>query len=365
MQAATTFGTLLRPAGWLAGLMLVANAHMAQAEIILTDIAGREVRLDAPAKRIILEGPAYYPALALLHTDAADLIIAAGTTKARGEFQAERDLAGKPRLGTMVSNTFSVERALELQPDLMIATLEAPGQQSAVEAAFETAGVPIIYVDFFLDPVTNTVPSFKLIGQATGAEDRAADYIAFHQTRLDHIRDVIEEADVVAPRMLVHRQAIDGTCCWSFAQGFMSSFFDMLRIENIAQDKLPGVVGQLNLEAVIADDPQVIVATDMSLTPEALFRPGRKTDEIESDLRELTAEPGFAQMSAVRDGRVHGMDITLMRSPLNILAVELFAKWAHPDLFADLDPQATLDQINEQFLTTPLEPPLWASLPEE
>jgi iron complex transport system substrate-binding protein len=48
--------------------------------------------------------------------------------------------------------------------------------------------------------------------------------------------------------------------------------------------------------------------------------------------------------------------------PLNILFIELVAKWLHPDLCADIDPDATLSEINRRFFKTPLGGPLWVSL---
>jgi iron complex transport system substrate-binding protein len=35
------------------------------------------------------------------------------------------------------------------------------------------------------------------------------------------------------------------------------------------------------------------------------------------------------------------------------------AKWIHPELFADIDPSATLAEINRHFLAVPLEGTMW------
>ena len=44
------------------------------------------------------------------------------------------------------------------------------------------------------------------------------------------------------------------------------------------------------------------------------------------------------------------------------MATEILAKWIHPELFADLNPRATLDQINQQFLAVPYRGAYWADL---
>lgn len=346
----------------LALALMLAGASPSAAEISVTDIAGREVRIKAPAKRILLEGPAYYPALSLLSHDASDLVVGVGATAARGQYEAERDLAGKPRLGLMTSNTFSVEAALALKPDLMIATLDSKGQHAAVEAAFATAGVPIVYVDFFVDPAANTIPSIEIIGEAIGEEDKAVRFAELYRDRIDRITERLEAADPVPPDLMIYRRSWDGTCCWTFAGGFISAFFDTLRVNNIAEDKLPGMFGQLSLETVIESDPQVFVATDLSLGPGALFGPEATRAQTIAALEALGSEPGLQDLSAIRNRRVHAIDQTLMRSPLNVLAIELFAKWIHPEVFADIDPKETLDEINSRFLVTPLTGLFWVSL---
>ncbi|MFC3694347.1 ABC transporter substrate-binding protein [Chenggangzhangella methanolivorans] len=343
------------------GAIAVAASN-ARAQTVVTDVAGRQVEIAGPAKRIIVEAPGYYPALALLSRDAADLVVGVGATESRGQFEAEQDLAGKPRLGTMSFGTFAVETALALKPDLLIATLAGPGQQDAVERAFAAAGVPVLYVDFFVDPARNTIPSIELVGAAIGAEKQAAAFADFHRRRIATIVERLAAEKPARPKLMIYRRSADGTCCWSFAKGFMSPFFDMLRVRNIAEDKLPGMVGQLSLEAVIESDPDIFVATDWSFWAESLFGPERTREQTLARLEATTRQPGLDGLAAVRERRVHAIDTTLMRSPLNVLAVELFAKWRHPTLFADIDPQKSLDEINGRFLARPLKGSFWASL---
>ncbi len=59
---------------------------------------------------------------------------------------------------------------------------------------------------------------------------------------------------------------------------------------------------------------------------------------------------------------MHAIDLSLLVSPLNFIAFEALAKWVLPELFADVDPQATLDEINRRFLKSPWKGPFWASL---
>ncbi|KWV84508.1 hypothetical protein PFLmoz3_05864 [Pseudomonas fluorescens] len=46
------------------------------------------------------------------------------------------------------------------------------------------------------------------------------------------------------------------------------------------------------------------------------------------------------------------------------MAIQQLAKWFHPTLFADLDPQAAFRELHERFLPVPYEPGYFVSLGE-
>ena len=76
----------------------------------------------------------------------------------------------------------------------------------------------------------------------------------------------------------------------------------------------------------------------------------------------LAQRPGIAGLDAVRHRRVHGIWHLFNNMPLNVLALEALAKWFHPALYEDVDPDASLREVNEKFLPVPLEGTYWISL---
>ncbi|WP_142848370.1 hypothetical protein [Telmatospirillum sp. J64-1] len=66
----------------------------------------------------------------------------------------------------------------------------------------------------------------------------------------------------------------------------------------------------------------------------------------------------------MQDGRVHALWHNFYNSPMNLLAIEALATWIHPELFSDIDPAATLAEINERFLPVPFQGTYWSSLPQ-
>jgi len=55
----------------------------------------------------------------------------------------------------------------------------------------------------------------------------------------------------------------------------------------------------------------------------------------------------LASVTAVKNGRVYVLSQDLQSGPRSFLSSEYMAKWFHPELFEDLDPQA----IHQEYLT--------------
>ncbi len=64
----------------------------------------------------------------------------------------------------------------------------------------------------------------------------------------------------------------------------------------------------------------------------------------------------------MRNGRVYGLWHIFNNNPANFLAVEVLAKWFHPELFADIDPDASLRELNERFLLVAMQGTYWVRL---
>ncbi len=340
-------------------LLLVESTGASYAKIAVVDIEGREVTIAAPARRILLASPSSYPALAILDKEAAKRVVGIGGNPGDLLPETARDLSEKPRVGSIIAGTFSIEKALALKPDIVIAGL---GQSLATESTLTKAGIPLVYIDFASEPAMNTDQSFEILGRVLGAENKAAEFLNFTHQHIQTITDRLKTQSLTRQTILVMSRRPGAPCCLAAPDSLATAYFDGLGVENIAGARKQGQVGgpvQLNLESIIDRDPDVIVAAGIST---AIFGEPPKAAQGIAWLERLGNEPGFRDLSAIQNARVHAIDFFLMSSPLNFLAFEALAKWAHPELFADIDPQATLDEINRRFLKTPLKGPFWVSL---
>ncbi|WP_127090549.1 ABC transporter substrate-binding protein [Aquabacter cavernae] len=344
------------------------------APITLTDIAGRTVTLPGPAKRIVLAEGRQLIALALLDRDPVALLAGWSADLRRRDtatYGLVRAVFPKvddvPIVGEGSEESFSVEKALSVSPDLVVLSgrLGSSRPQQMMDQ-FAAAGVPVVFVDFFAHPFKNTVPSLRILGAAIGRDAQAAAYVDFYEARMARIAARLEGPGVTRPKVLLEAHAGgSGPCCNVPARGSIGDFIAFAGGHNIAADVIPGTHGHLSLEYVLREDPSVYIATGgphMKGTGGLVLGPGFTPEEARASLKEVVSRPGVAELTAVRDGNVHGLFHNLVNLPLNVLVAEALAKWIHPDRFPDVDPNATLAEINARFLAVPFTGTYWINL---
>lgn len=354
------------------GLVLLCLPRPAAAEIALRDVTGRAVTLAAPAHRLLIDDGRFLIALALIHPDPVSVLaawprdinrIGTRTYEAyKAKFPAIEDLAKV----ASSAGALSVEQVVAARPDLAVFSLGA--QPSPEERArIEAAGIPVVVIDFFTHPLTNLEPSLTLLGEATGRAAQAQDFLAFRRARLDAVRAKLADLkDVERPRVFLEpHAAMTADCCNSPGRGNVGDIIEAVGGTNIGAAVIPRAFGKLNLEYVIAQDPQVYIATGgshMEGTGGLLIGPEYSAAQARQTLARVVARPGFAGLAAVRDHRVHGLSHQMLNSPLDLFTVEILAKWIHPERFAGLDVDATVAEVNARFLAVPVEGPNWIDL---
>lgn len=350
--------------------------------ITVVDVAGREVALDAPAERVILgEGRQIY-LLGLLEPEAPfthvvgwreDFSQADPDNYAR---YAERfpEMAQIPTFGGFKDGTFDVEQAAALSPDVIFMNLEARAatEDAAYDDKLAGLGIPIVYVDFREDPIAHTIPSMRLMGQIMGDEEAAQTFIDFAEQELARVTDVIEREDPERPSVFIDRAGgYSDECCMSFGPGNFGEYVELAGGTNIADGIIPGSFGTLNPEQIIAANPEHVVVTGGNwdaYVPGGAWvgvGPGADMAAARDKLEALTERTAMTGIQAVEDGNVHAIWHQFYNSPYYFVAIQQLAKWLHPELFEDLDPEATMEALHERFLPIDHEPGYWISLNDE
>lgn len=367
---------IMRPLRFLCApfllLVCLLTGGVAVAEpIVLKDIAGRTVTLQKPAQRIVLAQARYLPVLGLLHPDPVSLLVGWSDefkTSFANEYAAYREkfpaIENIPVVGRHTADTFSVEKTLALRPDLVILTSAFAGigpntdpKDSTLIRQFDAAGVPVVVVDFFMRPLENTEPSLRLLGQALGRTEQAEAFIAFYREHMARISQRTSQPGRTKPLVLVHAHAGSTGCCNSPGVGTFNEMIDFAGGHNIGADVLKGATGQLGYEYINTRNPAVYVATGTGAARRAStgLVIGMDADQTQAraSLQNIIDTQQLSALSAVRTGNAHGIWHGFNDSPLHMVFIESLARWLDPKTFADVTPQATLDEVNRRFAAVP------------
>ncbi|MGF1593751.1 MAG: ABC transporter substrate-binding protein [Kiloniellaceae bacterium] len=346
------------------------------------DIAGRTVEINVPVQRVILgEGRQIYLVAALDTEDPFRRVVGW-----REDFsQADPDnyaiylekfpqMADILTFGGFKDGTFDVEQAIALAPDVVVMNIES--KQATEDARYieklAAVGIPVVYVDFREHPLVNTDPSMRLFGKLFGKEERAEDFIAWRNAQISRVTDVIAKADPERPLVFIDRAGgYSDDCCMSFGDGNFGKFVELAGGQNIAKDIIPGTFGTMNPEQIIASNPAHVIVTGgywEAYVPGGKWvgvGPGRDATEALRKLDSLTERAAMTGVKAVETDQFHAIWHQFYNSPYQFVAIQQMAKWLHPELFADLDPEATFRELHVRYLPVDYRPGHWVSLADE
>lgn len=339
--------------------LMIFGALPAQAEITVTDILGREVTIPKPAEKIVLGEGRHMAVLGLLHDDPVSKVVGWRLDKALDKPTMNAYREKFPAIDAIRSvgsgnRDISAETIIALEPDLLVLSLmddEDPAMSRAREQ-IEAAGIPVVYVDFFSHPQANSVPSLRMLGKLTGATDRAEEFAEFYEARLNHIRNTLEKADPERPSVFFHVHAAPQNCCATIGNGVFHDFVTTAGGKNLGADVVQGVLGNVSLEYLISANPDFYVATGgthMAARGGLVLGSEVSEEDARNSFHRLIHSPGFQSLRAVKDKDAIGVWHLFNDTPAHIALIEYLAKAFHPDLFADLDPEATLREIRQRF----------------
>lgn len=366
------------------GALLAAPALLhaqTPARTTVVDLAGREVAVPRNPRRVVLgEGRLLY-ATAILDTDDPFARLAAwgndlrlydpdAWRRYRARFPAMEKVE---ELGSSASGEFSVERVIALDADLVILTLSSlfRAQEVGTIEKLERAGIPVIFVDFRENLLRNTLPSMAVLGAALGREDRAREFSGFYQQQTQPVYARTARLPQDRRPLVLFENAAGydpNQCCLTWGNFNLASLVPDTGGRNWGALHFPGPSAMVNPEAIIADDPDVIVGTGanwIESKPDSTAVPlgyDATPEIVARRLKALSERPVFTQLKAVRNRRMHIIYHQFYTSPYHLVAVQVLAKWFQPELFTALDPVATIRTLHERFMPIPYGGIFWASL---
>lgn len=351
------------------------------AALTVTDVVGRNVSFEKKPERVILgEGRAMFAAAMLDRENPAEHVVAIGSDlhTAAPSFEKKLvDAAPKvgelPQIGQIHKGDVTVENLISHKPDVVVMTLDhkKAAEQSGFLEKLDQAGLKYVFTDFRQKPLENTPKSVKLLGDILDEKESAKKFTDFYTDKVDSI--VARAAKIQdKPKTLVWRAAGLKDCCSTVKNSNLGDLVNAAGGENLGDTLLDTESGDVTAEKVLSVQPERIFATGGSwaknpkkpeVLPHVELGYGATRETAEKTLAGLLATPGFDSLKAPKEGELHAVFHQFYDSPYNVFALEQFAKWLHPDEFADLNPAADFAKFHADYLPFELSGEFFATLP--
>jgi iron complex transport system substrate-binding protein len=247
----------------------------------VTDDAGRIVRLEAPARRVV----ALYGAFAetLLALGGRDRLVA------RTSADVQPDIADLPSIGTHMRP--DPERVLACRPDLV---LQLAGRHEALQQSESLRRLGLVIAVFSLDGFEDLFRVTRHIGTLCGLDAAAKDLVAAWEHRLEALRSRRGNT----PAVSVFYEVRYPNLLAAGTKGIVHEIIEAGGGRNVVET--PRKLVRLGEEALIDMDPDVYILQKGPMNP----------DPVPLGLR-----PHFRGLAAVKTGRVFEVEEAVFARP--------------------------------------------------
>ncbi len=318
-----------------------------ESELTLVDSADRIVTVNKPVEMIIFTHLSTAEGISIL--GAQDRVVSRDYVVSEELFPWLSEL---PIIaGAMGPYDVDYEKVFELDPDIFLtAVMPMPGLEDVV-ATLEPEGIPVVALNFF--ELHTMVENTRKLRYILNTEEKGEEFIAFHEGVINDITEKtagLSEAEKPRVFMETPGWSPEQLCTFTDEMPLAKYLFEITGAINIAAD-LPapgGWVPEVDSEWLTEQNPDTVMA---QIWP--VFYPGSFGYEIDDNSvanaarEQIMAIDVFAGGDAVLNDRVYLYHCDLLTTPRFAVGVAYWAKWFHPELFSELNPQ----DIHQEYLT--------------
>lgn len=323
----------------------------AEGSVTVTDDLGREVTLEKPAEKIAFEH--YAPAEAIKIVGAWDKLVARDGYITDPEFFPDLDKI--PAISPVKPTgklDLDYEKIYELKPDLMIIQKQDwnNDQYNDLFKKLEPE-IPVVILDF-IDPLTQA-ESIEKLGKLTGTETSAQAYASFVRGITSDINAKTSIlSDEEKPDVFFKGPAYKPEQIFTYGNG-MKLWANMLNLAGgrNAVDNQSAAWFEVDSEWLIKKPIDIMVVHNREAMYPDVFGYNAKDQDAAKEkanslITNLTSNPVFSGNDAVKNQKIYLIADPLTGTPRSIIGVAYLAKWFHPDLFNDLNPE----EIHQKYL---------------
>ncbi len=258
---------------------------VAENGLVLTDMTGREINLEAPATRVVALSPADCEIIYAL--GAQDVLVG------RGEYcNYPEEVTALPSVNSG-ANT-NVEQILALEPQVIVMSTMAQTEEQV--EALEKAGVRVVISD--AQNIEGVYKAISMIGSLTGKAEEADSLIADMRMGFD---DIAQKAQASEKTVYFEVSPLEWGLWTAGADTFMDELAQICGLTNAFAD-VSGWV-EISQEQVIERNPDYIVTTT------GYYNDGP------TPVEEIRGRSGWENMKAVQNGNVYNADSDSVSRP--------------------------------------------------
>lgn len=231
----------------------------------------------------------------------------------------------------------NIEVILELKPDLILASQRLSDGHRKM---FEDAGIAVIE-----DTTTGTRRNQYLrnLGLILNAQERVEELISYEQQYWDLVKERVTGLSRSEKPLVYFEWYRD----W-FSTGPGGSYTGLIEAAggiNLAENSTVSSP-QLSSEFVIEQNPDIAIRM-------LDYTSGETLQAFQNLHSTIASRTGMSGVKAVQNNQLYVIKSTLLVER-DVIGLLYFAKWFHPDLFADIDPAAVHAEMIQKYYGTTL-----------
>ncbi len=282
--------------------------------------------------------PVSSPSIVCLSSDTAELLVIIGA----GDHVIgvpESLVQNQPELLQFLPNAVSVgdakrpdnERILELKPDMV---MFISAMRPATAGSWEAAGIRAVPVE---SHKAGDLPKIaRELGALTGHDEKAREYALFCEETLALVSNRIPGGSGSGP--VIYIESYSDYVAYGNVSA-ADSVITMLNCHSLSGQIFSNAT-RISNEWLVTRDPDFII--------KCIIPDNDKT--MEGEYARLLDRPGLSTMRAAVENRVFVVNGNFLFSPHAPVGMVYLAKAVYPDQFADVDPDAVLQDYHHRFL---------------
>jgi len=303
-------------------------------ELTIRDSVGRIITVNMPINKVIAFNREQVETMRSIK--ATDTIVGVGKYVIEDEFLA--DFVDYPNVGSMADPNY--ETLLKLDPEIVFlyATFYAT-QCEAIQDKLNDLDPDITVIRIDLFKPESYADETNTLGYLLGRTEESIEFIQFYESWMSSISEKLD--DIPQDEWpLVYFENRKPYYCAGNGTGHQQKV-ELAGGKNIFIDR-EGYF-DVDPEAVVERNPEVIIRTEANVNGYSTH----DENELRNVKEDIVSRPELSDVIAVKNDDVYVINNQIEGGVKHFIGIGYMAKWLHPEIFENLDPQA----IHQEYLT--------------